>query len=42
MLAGGLWLPSARRGGLGYVGDGRATGRHRRIVNGADLLTTVQ
>ena len=42
MLVGGLWLPSARRGVLGYVGDGRATGRHRRIVNGADLRATVQ
>ena len=41
-LVGSPWLPSARRGILGYVGDGRATGGHRRIVNGADLPTMVQ
>ena len=37
MLAVGLWLPSARRGLLGCVGDGRATGHHRCFAEPPEL-----
>ena len=42
LLAVDMRLPPARRGLLGCVGDGRATGHHRRIVDASDLPTMVE